>query len=187
MGDEGKGKIVDLLTGTSARWCASGRPQRRPHPGDRRQEDRAALIPSGILRDDALCLIGNGVVCTRRVAQGNRRAGRQRRGSALAPQDQPGDAADHALPHRPGPGAREAAASRRSAPPAAASARPTRTRWRAAASAWPTCITRNELADKLRAALDYHNFVLTQYLKVDAVDFQQTWTRRWRSANTSSR
>src|SRR6478672_8067235 len=31
-----------------------------------------------------------------------------------------------------------------------------------------------ELAEKLRATLDYHNFVLTQYLKVDAVDFQQT-------------
>ena len=30
-----------------------------------------------------------------------------------------------------------------------------------------------ELAEKLRVALDYHNFVLTQYLKVDAVDFQQ--------------
>jgi adenylosuccinate synthase len=32
----------------------------------------------------------------------------------------------------------------------------------------------NELAEKLRTALDYHNFVLTKYLKVDAVDFQQT-------------
>jgi len=32
----------------------------------------------------------------------------------------------------------------------------------------------NELAEKLRVALDYHNFVLTQYLKVDAVDYQQT-------------
>jgi adenylosuccinate synthase len=30
-----------------------------------------------------------------------------------------------------------------------------------------------ELADKLRVALDYHNFVLTKYLGVEAVDFQQ--------------
>jgi adenylosuccinate synthase len=32
-----------------------------------------------------------------------------------------------------------------------------------------------ELAEKLRAALDYHNFVLTKYLGVDAVDFQKTY------------
>jgi adenylosuccinate synthase len=31
-----------------------------------------------------------------------------------------------------------------------------------------------ELAEKLRNVLDYHNFVLTQYLGVAAVDFQQT-------------
>jgi adenylosuccinate synthase len=41
------------------------------------------LIPSGILRDDALCLIGNGVVLSPgRPAEGNRRARGQRRGSA---------------------------------------------------------------------------------------------------------
>jgi adenylosuccinate synthase len=32
-----------------------------------------------------------------------------------------------------------------------------------------------ELADKLRTALDYHNFVLTKYLGVEAVDFQKTY------------
>src|SRR5690606_8677959 len=31
-----------------------------------------------------------------------------------------------------------------------------------------------ELAEKLRATLDYHNFVLTRYLGVEPVDFQQT-------------
>ena len=31
-----------------------------------------------------------------------------------------------------------------------------------------------ELAEKLRSTLDYHNFVLTKYLGVDAVDFRQT-------------
>jgi adenylosuccinate synthase len=31
-----------------------------------------------------------------------------------------------------------------------------------------------ELADKLRATLDYHNFVLKNYFKVDTIDFQQT-------------
>ncbi|MGH8392626.1 MAG: adenylosuccinate synthase, partial [Pseudomonas sp.] len=31
-----------------------------------------------------------------------------------------------------------------------------------------------QLAEKLRSALDYHNFVLTQYLKTEPVDLQQT-------------
>ena len=45
-GDEGKGKIVDLLTDGHRRGRAlPGRPQRRPHPGHRRQEDRAAPDP----------------------------------------------------------------------------------------------------------------------------------------------
>jgi ATP phosphoribosyltransferase regulatory subunit len=43
-GDEGKGKIVDLLTERVAqgRGALPGRSQRRPHAGDRRQEDGAA-------------------------------------------------------------------------------------------------------------------------------------------------
>jgi adenylosuccinate synthase len=32
----------------------------------------------------------------------------------------------------------------------------------------------DELADKLREVMDYHNFVLTKYLNAEAVDFQQT-------------
>src|SRR3546814_6461605 len=32
----------------------------------------------------------------------------------------------------------------------------------------------HELADTLRATLDYHNFVLTKYLGAEPVDFQQT-------------
>src|SRR5690606_39773948 len=31
-----------------------------------------------------------------------------------------------------------------------------------------------QLAEQLRSALDYHNFVLTKYLGVEAVDYQQT-------------
>ncbi|MFP3345367.1 adenylosuccinate synthetase, partial [Halomonas sp. SIMBA_159] len=32
-----------------------------------------------------------------------------------------------------------------------------------------------QLEELLRTALDYHNFVLTQYLGVEAVDFQKTF------------
>ncbi len=62
-GDEGKGKIVDLLT---ERVGAVARFQGGHNAGHtlviKGKKTVLHLIPSGILRDDALCLIGNGVV-----------------------------------------------------------------------------------------------------------------------------
>jgi adenylosuccinate synthase len=62
-GDEGKGKIVDLLT---ERAAAVARFQGGHNAGHTLVIDGAktvlSLIPSGILRDGTLCLIGNGVV-----------------------------------------------------------------------------------------------------------------------------
>ena len=62
-GDEGKGKIVDLLT---ERAAAVARFQGGHNAGHtlviRGEKTVLSLIPSGILRDGSLCLIGNGVV-----------------------------------------------------------------------------------------------------------------------------
>src|SRR6202049_1002546 len=62
-GDEGKGKIVDLLT---ERAVAVARFQGGHNAGHTLVIDGRktvlSLIPSGILRDGTLCLIGNGVV-----------------------------------------------------------------------------------------------------------------------------
>ncbi|MFB2578858.1 MULTISPECIES: adenylosuccinate synthase [unclassified Acinetobacter] len=62
-GDEGKGKIVDLLTDKAA---AVVRYQGGHNAGHTLvvggKKTVLHLIPSGILRDDVLCLIGNGVV-----------------------------------------------------------------------------------------------------------------------------
>jgi adenylosuccinate synthase len=62
-GDEGKGKIVDLLT---ERAAAVARFQGGHNAGHTLviagQKTVLSLIPSGILRDDSMCLIGNGVV-----------------------------------------------------------------------------------------------------------------------------
>ncbi len=62
-GDEGKGKIVDLLT---ERAAAVARFQGGHNAGHTLVIDGEktvlSLIPSGILREDSLCLIGNGVV-----------------------------------------------------------------------------------------------------------------------------
>ena len=62
-GDEGKGKIVDLLTeqvGAVARFQGGHNAGHTLVIGGKKTV--LHLIPSGILRDDALCLIGNGVV-----------------------------------------------------------------------------------------------------------------------------
>ena len=62
-GDEGKGKIVDLLTDRAA---AVARFQGGHNAGHTLVIDGEKtvlhLIPSGILRDGVQCLIGNGVV-----------------------------------------------------------------------------------------------------------------------------
>jgi adenylosuccinate synthase len=62
-GDEGKGKIVDLLTD---RVAAVARFQGGHNAGHtlviEGEQTILHLIPSGILRDNVLCLIGNGVV-----------------------------------------------------------------------------------------------------------------------------
>ncbi|MCV6604491.1 MAG: adenylosuccinate synthetase, partial [Porticoccaceae bacterium] len=62
-GDEGKGKIVDLLTD---RASLVARFQGGHNAGHTLVIDGVKtalhLIPSGILRDDVSCVIGNGVV-----------------------------------------------------------------------------------------------------------------------------
>src|SRR3546814_1949811 len=62
-GDEGKGKIVDLLTqdiGAVVRFQGGHNAGHTLVIGGKKTV--LHLIPSGILRDDALCLIGHGVV-----------------------------------------------------------------------------------------------------------------------------
>jgi adenylosuccinate synthase len=62
-GDEGKGKVVDLLTDRCRRWCASRAATMPGHTlviGGKKTV--LSLIPSGILHPHVQCLIGNGVV-----------------------------------------------------------------------------------------------------------------------------
>ncbi len=63
-GDEGKGKIVDLLTPAFfRRGAVPGRPQRRAYRATcKGQKFVLHLIPSGILHPGVVCVIGNGVV-----------------------------------------------------------------------------------------------------------------------------
>ena len=62
-GDEGKGKIVDILSEKYkivARYQGGANAGHTVIIGDKKYV--LHLIPSGILRDDVICVIGNGVV-----------------------------------------------------------------------------------------------------------------------------
>lgn len=63
-GDEGKGKVVDLLSAESAVIVRFQGGNNAGHTIKvKGKQTILHLIPSGILHDDKVCLIGNGVVC----------------------------------------------------------------------------------------------------------------------------
>ena len=175
-GDEGKGKIVDLLTqdiGAVVRF------QGGHNAGHtlviKGKKTVLHLIPSGILREGALCLIGNGVVLSpaalkKEIAEleGNGVEVRSRvKISPATPLIMPYHIAlDQAREKAAGAGA--IGTTGRGIGPAYED-KVARRGVRVADLSYP-----KELADKLRQVMDYHNFVLTQYLHADAVDYQQT-------------
>jgi adenylosuccinate synthase len=174
-GDEGKGKIVDLLT---ERVSAVARFQGGHNAGHTLviggKKTVLHLIPSGILREGVLCLIGNGVVLSPAALkteidelEGNGVEVRSRlKISPATPLIMPyhiavdqgrekasGDKAIGTTGRGIGP-AYEDKVARRSV--------------RVADLMYP-----GELPEKLRVAVDYHNFILTHWLKVEGVDYQK--------------
>ncbi|WP_421869861.1 adenylosuccinate synthase [Motiliproteus sp.] len=175
-GDEGKGKIVDLLTEQAA---AVARFQGGHNAGHTLVIDGEKtvlhLIPSGILRDDVLCMIGNGVVLSpeallKEMAELEQRGVPVRERLRLSP------ACPLILPyHIALDQARELARGNAKIG----------TTGRGIGPAYEDKVARRGLrlgdmmnperfATKLKEVLEYHNFVLTNYYKVDAIDYQQT-------------
>ncbi|MEX0900263.1 MAG: adenylosuccinate synthase [Gammaproteobacteria bacterium] len=175
-GDEGKGKVVDLLTD---RVAAVVRFQGGHNAGHTLvidgQKTILRLIPSGILRDGVLCLIGNGVVLSppafiEEIEMLEARGVPARERLRVSP------ACPLILPsHVALDKAREIAKG------AAAIG----TTGRGIGPAYEDKVARRALrvgdlfhrerfAAKLGEALNYHNFLLQHYYKVDPVDFQQT-------------
>ena len=175
-GDEGKGKIVDLLTEQAA---AVVRYQGGHNAGHTLVIDGEKtvlhLIPSGILREGVQCLIGNGVVLHPGALQ-KEIAELEANGVDVRSRLKISPAAPLIMPyHIALDQAREKARGKANIG----------TTGRGIGPAYEDKVARrgirvgdlhypDELAEKLRAALDYHNFVLTRYLGADAVDFQQT-------------
>ncbi len=175
-GDEGKGKIVDLLT---ERAAAVVRFQGGHNAGHTLvvggEKTVLHLIPSGILRERVRCLIGNGVVLSP-AALLSEIDTLEKRGVAVRERLMVSPACPvimsyHAALDR----ARERARGRD----------PIGTTGRGIGPAYEDKVARRglRLADlfdperareRLRHALDYHNFVLTRYLDAEAVDVEHS-------------
>ncbi len=174
-GDEGKGKIVDLLTD---RVSAVIRFQGGHNAGHtlviEGEKTVLHLIPSGILRDGVQCLIGNGVVLSPdalrkeldMLEQRGVPARERLRISAACPLILPYHVALDV--------AREQARGRAAIG----------TTGRGIGPAYEDKVARRGLrledlfhrkrfAAKLGSVLDYHNFVLKHYFKADTMEFQQ--------------
>ncbi|MGD9583654.1 MAG: adenylosuccinate synthase [Lysobacterales bacterium] len=174
-GDEGKGKIVDLLTENVA---AVARFQGGHNAGHtlviHGKKTVLHLIPSGILREDALCLIGNGVVLS--PAALRQEIGElESSGVEVRSRLRVSPATPLIMPYHIGldqareraSGAKAIGTTGRGIGPAYED-KVARRGIRVADLAYP-----EQLAEKLRAAIDYHNFVLSGWLKAEPFDYQQ--------------
>ncbi len=175
-GDEGKGKIVDLLTD---RAHAVVRFQGGHNAGHtlviNGKKTVLHLIPSGVLRDGVMCLIGNGVVLS--VAALFEEIEELRRGGVDAMQRlRVSESCPLILPHHAAlDQAREKARGKAAIG----------TTGRGIGPAYEDKVSRRGLrvgdmmdtktfGEKLRSVMDYHNYALRNYFQYDTVDFQKT-------------
>ncbi len=173
-GDEGKGKIVDLLTDRAA---AVVRFQGGHNAGHTlvigNEKTVLHLIPSGILRDNVMCLIGNGVVLSP-DALFKEMAELEERGIPASERIGISEACPLILPyHIALDQAREIARGKAAIG----------TTGRGIGPCYEDKVSRRgiRLADlkdlekfkeKLAGVMEYHNFALKNYFKRDEVDYQ---------------
>ena len=176
-GDEGKGKVVDWLTDHSQGVVRFQGGHNAGHTlviGG--QKTALQLIPSGIMREGVACYIGNGVVLS--VPDLLREIDKlQASGVEVASRLKVSEACPVILPyHTALDAAREAARG----------AAKIGTTGKGIGPAYEDKVARRAIRvadllnekrfeEKLRENLDYHNYVLVNYLKADAVDFQKTY------------
>ena len=175
-GDEGKGKIVDLLTEEAA---AVVRFQGGHNAGHTLVIDGEKtvlhLIPSGVLRDNVMCLIGNGVVLSpeallKEIAELEDKGVPVRERLRLSP------ASPLILPYHVAlDQARERARGNAKIG----------TTGRGIGPAYEDKVARRGLrlgdvldkqrfATKLKEVMEYHNFALVNYYKVEAISYEET-------------
>ena len=175
-GDEGKGKVVDLLT---ERAAAVARFQGGHNAGHTLviggRKTILSLIPSGILRQDVRCFIGNGVVLSLQALLAESRSLMEQgvpvferlRISPFCPLILPSHVLlDKAREQARGPNA--IGTTGRGIGPAYEDKVARR------AVRLADLFQRERFAAKLGEVLDFHNFVLQHYFRQAPVDFQKT-------------
>ncbi|MGB0135278.1 adenylosuccinate synthase [Dokdonella sp.] len=174
-GDEGKGKIVDLLT---ERVGMVVRFQGGHNAGHtlviNGKKTVLHLIPSGILREGVQCLIGNGVVLSP-AALRQEISELEEEGVEVRSRLKISPATPLIMPYHiavdqareKASGAKAIGTTGRGIGPAYED-KVARRSIRVADLMYPS-----ELPEKVRTAVDYHNFILTQWLKTDGVDYQK--------------
>jgi adenylosuccinate synthase len=177
-GDEGKGKLVDLLTEQAEAVIRFQGGHNAGHTLVIRGEKTVLhLIPSGILRDNVQCMIGNGVVLSPNALIEEieilEKAGISVRNRLLI-----SEACTLILPvHVAIDQAREKARGSKAIGTTGRGIGPAyedkagRRGLRAGDLLHP-----ESFAEKLKELVDYHNFMLTHYYHCDPVDYQQTLT-----------
>ncbi|MGB5062227.1 MAG: adenylosuccinate synthase [Candidatus Competibacter sp.] len=174
-GDEGKGKVVDLLTESAA---AVVRFQGGHNAGHtlviNGRKTVLHLIPSGILRGGVHCLIGNGVVLspTALLVEIDRV---EAQGIAVVDRLRISEACPLILPyHIALDQAREKARGERAIGTTGRGIGPAyEDKVSRRAVRLGDLFQRERFAAKLGEVLDFHNFVLQRYFQAEPVDFQQ--------------
>jgi adenylosuccinate synthase len=173
-GDEGKGKIVDLLTENAA---AVARFQGGHNAGHTLVIDGETtvlhLIPSGILREGVDCMIGNGVVLAPDALLEEVEM-LEAQGVPVKERLKISEACQLIMPYHVAlDAAREVARGKKAIG----------TTGRGIGPAYEDKISRRglrvsdmldkeRLADKLKEVMEYHNYALVNYFKADPVDYQ---------------
>ncbi|HRY16694.1 MAG TPA: adenylosuccinate synthetase, partial [Candidatus Competibacteraceae bacterium] len=174
-GDEGKGKVVDLLTENAA---AVVRFQGGHNAGHtlviNGRKTILHLIPSGILHEGVACLIGNGVVLSPAalLVEMDRLA---QQGVAVVERLRISEACPLILPyHIALDQAREKARGERAIGTTGRGIGPAyEDKVARRAVRLGDLLHRERFAAKLGEVLDFHNFVLKNYFQTEPVDFQQ--------------
>ena len=174
-GDEGKGKVVDLLTDTAKYVVRYQGGHNAGHTLVINGEKTVLhLIPSGVLRENVKCLIGNGVVLCPKALMTEMKM-LEERGIPVRERLLISDACPLILPyHNALDAAREAARGSKAIG----------TTGRGIGPAYEDKVARRGLrvgdlfnaetfAEKLKEIVEYHNFALVNYYKVEPVNYEE--------------
>jgi adenylosuccinate synthase len=175
-GDEGKGKIVDWLTGHVAGVVRFQGGHNAGHTlVIKGRKTILRLIPSGILHPQVTCFIGNGVVVSPQALI-EEMAELEKAGIDVPRQLRLSEACPLILPHHVAlDQARERAKGEAKIGTTGRGIGPAyEDKVARRAIRVQDLYTRERFAAKLGEVLDYHNFVLRNYFHAETVDFQKT-------------